>query len=351
MRERAAGRLKGFGQRHAENVGSERRDRIEHPLERAGRDQHVNLAPGESFGQRKQRRDRSRLQQVEPAGHLSPFDVLWRIEQCGDAPAQSRQLEHGRFRQRGASCCVFLRFERASLNAWPNRQRLGAHPPLEHAPRRHIDDVAIGLHAARNQGLAQSKRRLDHCLRPLARQRVRGEQHARHVARDHLLDDHGERSLLMWDAMPSAVADRARSPQAAPALHHGAQEGGVADHVEDRVLLSGERQVRQVLGGGRGTHGDRGPTEGGVGVTNGFDQRWRHHGGREPSPDRRRGRVERRSIFARRDPRGVDDPLLHSVCRDMVAVHLRRDYESRRDAKPCAREACEIRALTAANLE
>ena len=57
------------------------------------------------------------------------------------------------------------------------------------------------------------------------------------------------RAAAAGDAGPASVRDGPRGPEARPAFDDGLEEGGLVGDAEQGVLLAGERQVGQVLGG------------------------------------------------------------------------------------------------------
>ena len=119
----------------------------------------------------------------------------------------------------------------------------------------------IGLHLSRDERFTQAERRIDHGFTAQSGQRVGGEHHARNIARDHLLHDNRQGHILLRDAVPQSVSDRPRRPQARPAADDRLQQFLFAYHIQIGILLSGEGQVRQVLGGGGGAHRNRNAQE------------------------------------------------------------------------------------------
>ena len=123
---------------------------------------------------------------------------------------------------------------------------------------------------AAHQRLAQAQRGVDDRFAALAGQRIGGEEHARRLALHHRLHDHGQRHIVVGDAVARTIGDGACGPQAAPATDDRAQQGLLAHDIQEGVLLAGEAHVGQVFGGGRGAHCDRRPAQRVVGRGHGI---------------------------------------------------------------------------------
>ena len=101
----------------------------------------------------------------------------------------------------------------------------------------------------------------------------------------HLLHDHrqGDRGLI--HAVAGPIADGACRPEAAEAVDNGGKQIVLAQHVQERVLLAGKGQVRQVLGGGGGAHRHPRSAQVAVGGTDLGCQCRRQGTGTEPGAD------------------------------------------------------------------
>ena len=117
-------------------------------------------------------------------------------------------------------------------------------------------DETIGIHRARDDGLAQAGAGVDHQLATASGHRVRGEHHTRDLGVDQLLDHHGECDAVRSDALRRSVADGALGPQGRPAAAYRVEDRVSADHVEVGVLLAGEARAGKILGRGRRADGD-----------------------------------------------------------------------------------------------
>jgi len=143
----------------------------------------------------------------------------------------------------------------------PHRDRLLADRALQHggAPgaQRDLRDVElVGVDRALHDRLAEAVRARDEhgVLEP--RLGVDGEHDARraHIGADHLLDACGQRDLVVLEPVVGAVRDRAVVVER---REHRADRGEhVVDarDVQERLLLAGERGIRQVFGGRRRAH-------------------------------------------------------------------------------------------------
>jgi len=116
--------------------------------------------------------------------------------------------------------------------------------------------VVVRGDGARDDRLAEPPRGLDGDLRRASR-RVTGEHHAGLLGVDHPLDDDRDVDVLVREPPLLAVVDRPLGEKRGPALLDAPQEVVLA-HVEERLLLAGERGVWQVLGGrGRADRDER----------------------------------------------------------------------------------------------
>ncbi len=116
--------------------------------------------------------------------------------------------------------------------------------------------VAIGVHLALHDRLAQAPRGVDDHHLGEARLRVEREHHAGApaIGADHALHAHRQRHVEVVVAVLLAVGDGAVAEERGHAVLVRPEQVGLAHHVEVALLLPGERGVGQVLGGGRRPH-------------------------------------------------------------------------------------------------
>jgi hypothetical protein len=121
---------------------------------------------------------------------------------------------------------------------------------------RLIDHNRIGRDVPADNGLTQPPGSVDHHLAACPGQWIRGEEDACCVSEHQALHDDRQAHVLGRDVMACTVADRPRRPQRSPATLDGIEHHRFTVHVEVGLLLASKRHLRQILGGGRGTHGD-----------------------------------------------------------------------------------------------
>ncbi len=162
------------------------------------------VLPVAGRGDREQRRDRPALDDLEAIVNQAPFDVLGRAEVRFDPPAQLRETQHLRIRQRS---------------------------PL--LPLRSGDDLAVShlidvrVHQPGNQSLAETEAALYHSNLPVARYGVGREKDAGRLREDHPLHHHGHLDLPVVEAVAYAIGHRTLGEERGPAP---------ADVPEDRRL-------------------------------------------------------------------------------------------------------------------
>ena len=126
---------------------------------------------------------------------------------------------------------------------------------LHDAPRGGVDDVVVRVDGSRDEFFSQVGDCVDRDTLAPAGEGVGGEDDTRGRRGHHALHDDGQpdgaccRSHSRRDRRPPARS------RAMPSIAYGVQQRVIADDVQIRVLLAGERGARQVFGGGRGTHG------------------------------------------------------------------------------------------------
>jgi len=99
----------------------------------------------------------------------------------------------------------------------------------------------VGFDQARDQRLPQPERRVDGHLAAVPGERVRREQDACGVGRDHALHRDGKGGRVVGDLGAAPIGDRARGPQARPAGHDGVKQPLLVRDAQQSVLLSRER--------------------------------------------------------------------------------------------------------------
>src|SRR6056297_727333 len=119
-----------------------------------------------------------------------------------------------------------------------------------------VDVELVRVHGALYHGLAEPVRGGDEYGAPEAGLGVEREHHAgsADVAADHVLDARRKGHQGVIEAVVHPVGDRPVVEQRGEYLVDGLDEPLEAFHVEEGLLLSRERGVGQVLGGGRGAH-------------------------------------------------------------------------------------------------
>ncbi len=267
-----------------DRVLPDRRDRVEHPLERAEGPPHPELVRGvDVLRQLVQRRDRPRLQEPEPAVRDRPLDVLRRAVLDLHLDREPRHTGELLVVERPFLAGALSRLDAAAREGHGHHGLLAAYS-LEHLPAVAAHDV-VRDDLAGDQRLAEAERRVDDHAVAGARQRVGGERHTGRLGRDLALYDHGERHLVVRYPCLRPVADRAGRPQRAPAPYDRVQDGVGADDVEVRVLLARERGVGEVLGRRRAAYGNRPVAERDESLTDRAGDLRRHLGSLERSPD------------------------------------------------------------------
>ena len=195
--------------------------------------------------------DRTRLQQPQLALRERPLDVL------GQAVVERLDLDRGRGEL--FESCPRLSDERWRSSSATSSVRVPCSPseticcslgPIVvsfDSEGLSVDDIAVGCDVTADHRLSEAEAGFDDQLRALAGGGVGGEQNARDLRRHHDLghDRHRHRSLV--DAVLMAIGDRLRGPQRRPAVLHRRNHGVGSANVEVGLLLSGERQIGEVL--------------------------------------------------------------------------------------------------------
>jgi hypothetical protein len=152
---------------------------------------------------------------------VGPLDVLRGGVERLDAAAHRSELDQLHVAQRELRADARHRVD-APTTARHRGHRLGAQGAFDH-PSAVGDHVVVGLDLARDQGLAETVRGVDHHPVAPAVEGVGGEHHPRDVGGDELLHDDRERHVVVPDARTLAVPDGAGRPQRRPAVDHRGQ--------------------------------------------------------------------------------------------------------------------------------
>ena len=150
-----------------------------------------------------------------------------------------------------------LRKPRALLAVGDDLPFLGADVGSLRRQGAAIDDVGVRRDLAAHHRLAEAEAGVDDHLAALASGGIGREQDAGHFRRHHRLHHHRHAHRAMVHAVAMPVADGLRRPQRRPALPRRRNHGIRAGDVEERLLLSGEGEIRQILRGGGGAHRHR----------------------------------------------------------------------------------------------
>ncbi len=166
-------------------------------------------------------------------------------------------------RSASGTSTVSTRLALCSLRRVDHLDRLGAERASQdrvvpRAQRRFVDVELVGIHGALDDGLAETVGRGDEHDVAKAGIGVEREHHAARaeVTAHHVLDAGRQRDLRVIETLVHAVRDRAIVEQRREDLVHGLDDLPGAAHVQQRFLLSRERGLGQVFGGGGGAHGD-----------------------------------------------------------------------------------------------
>ncbi len=124
--------------------------------------------------------------------------------------------------------------------------------------RRFVNIELVGIHRALHDGLAQAIRSGDEDDVAEAGISVEREHHAARadVRTAHVLNASGQRDHVVVETLVHAIGDGAIVVERGEHFVHALDQRFLAAHVEECFLLTGERRVRQVFGGGGGAHRD-----------------------------------------------------------------------------------------------
>ena len=134
---------------------------------------------------------------------------------------------------------------------------LGGDPGGKHVQGCRLENSVVGAHQSCDHRLAQAPGRRDDDLAAVAGGGVGGEHDPCRIRINHDLDDHRQGDRLRIHAGPHPVGHGPLGPQRGPAFTDRIQQVPGANDIQVGVLLPGETGLRQVLGSGGGTHGDR----------------------------------------------------------------------------------------------
>ena len=199
-----AGLAHGPGGRHLPEGESQGLHGVGHHLLMTDGDVDVVLSVvGRGDGE--ERRDRPALHDLEAIVDQAPFDVLGGLEVRFDPPAQLRELQDLRIRQR--RLLLPLRLDRLFMRPACRRsldgKLLGGDGLGDDLAVPHLVDV--GIHEAGDQRLAEAEAGLHGGDLPVGGDGIGREQDAGRLREDHLLHDHGHADIAVVEAVPQAV--------------------------------------------------------------------------------------------------------------------------------------------------
>ena len=145
-----------------------------------------------------------------------------------------------------------------------------------------FDGEGVGGDRTRDDDLTEPPGGFDHHSSAPG-DRVEGERDTCGVGGDHALHHDRQGDVVVGESLLVAVGDGPVAPQRRPAAAHRLDNGVPAGHPQIGFLLTREGRVREVLGGGRGTHRDR-PVEVSRGVADPLGQSVGQRGGRDEFP-------------------------------------------------------------------
>ncbi len=194
-----------------------------------------------------QRGDRPALDDLEVIVDQTPFDVLGAAEVRFDPPAQLRKPHDLCIGQRWQVLPPPLDrpFLRPACRRGVDGKLLGGDRLGDHLAVAHL--VAVSVHQAGDQGLAEAEAGLHGGDLPIRRDGVGREKDAGRRREDHLLHDHGHLDLLMVEAVPQAVGHSPLREERCPAPADVLRDRRRPHDVQVRVLLAREGGRRQVL--------------------------------------------------------------------------------------------------------
>jgi hypothetical protein len=205
------------------------------------------VVPVARLGDGEQRGDRPALDDLEAVLDQAPFDVLGAAEVRFDPPAEPREPHDLRVGQRWLFLlCGLDRLLVCSSSGQGvdgtllGGDRLGDDVAVAHR-------VAVGVHQAGDQRLAEAEAGLDGRDLPVGGDGVGREQDAGRPREDHLLHDHGHVDLPVVEAVPQAVGHGPLGEQRCPAPADMLEDRRRPYDVQISVLLAREGSRRQVL--------------------------------------------------------------------------------------------------------
>ena len=193
----------------------------------------------------------------------------------------------------------------------------------------------VGVDGALHHGLTQAVAAGDEHHLVKAGFGVDGEHHARGpgVGAHHALHAGRQRHHVVREALVHAVADGAVVVEAGKHLLHLVQHGLNADHVEEGLLLAGERSIRQILRRGRRAHGKAGFRVAGdeflESGSNGLLQVSRERLRLDPAADLGTGLGQRAHVLGVQRCQSLADALGQAAMSQELAERVRRGGKAR----------------------
>ena len=178
---------------------------------------------------------------------------------------------------------------------------------------------------------------------------VQGEQHARgaHVRAHHQLHAGGQEHVLVLEAVVHPIGDGAVVVEAGEDFLDLEDDVVLAGDVEEGLLLPGKGRVREILGGGRGAHGDRHVAaavlrgELAVGLADLPVQFRLQRGFDHPAADLAAGTGQRIDVLDVQAGQAIEDALVQVVVGDEVLERLRGGREPARNRHAQPREVAD----------
>jgi hypothetical protein len=218
-------------------------------------DGHVDvIGPIGGLRDRKERRDRPALDDVQGVAGQAPFDVLRAAEVTLDRAADTLEPHDLLVRQRlrVTSLDSELLLKGAALRARLHGELLGSELLLDERAVPHLVDVCV--HSTGDERLAEAETSVDGRNLAVAGDGVGRKQDPGRIGKNHALHDDGEPDLPVLEAVLNAIGDRSIRKQRGPAARDVPQNLLSADDVQVRVVLAGERHGRRVFQRGARAH-------------------------------------------------------------------------------------------------
>ena len=221
---------------------------------------------------------------------------------------------------------------------------LAQHRAASGAQRRLVDVEFIRIDRALHDRLAQTIRGGDehHVAKAGVGVEREHDAGAAEIAAHHVLNADGERDRAMIEIVVHAVGYGAVVEQRGIHFVHAGHQMLLAAHVQESLLLSGKRCLRQIFGGRRGTDRDgelapdrRSPCPSCARRRGSRLQPLRERRGEHPAADLRADHREPLHVIDVERRQDVADALIEPVLREEVPIRMRgrREPAGHRDAE------------------